>query len=580
MLLAASLVQVADARYVDDSVDEDYKRELYQQYQDGMFDFFNQFKKDIATLDRNNQEISNIEGKIAILQPLKDVPHVDIVYFKTAANRHSLYGVRTVKDSEGNYFILYDTVNRHVDADYLIERLSDSGIVVIKKRVDSGYKLFQYNLVLSQLVQEAAEVLKDMPSKVVVVEKKIYVPQTEEKIIEKEKVVVKERIVKVEIPKEIIKKQYIPVVKKIYINEEGEEILNYEKKEKERELNRVPHLGEVMKNNKNNKIISVVDKSKPSNQFKYKDNDGVSEEVRNAWGNMKDPIVPVVRNTTPSKREEVVIDRKEASIQREEITPKRKEVSIKVIEPKTIERKPEPEVSKKDFKHKKRDIKHFMSKIRKYGTVGVKENKGGFEEYEIVYRDSKKGKRVLRKGSILFDIKILDIYKKVGKKFIEYRVLLEHDPYDGGHTIASFTNRSSNKNTQIVNELIKQKNSNKKDAVTEAREKALDLINEEMEKERKQKELDEKSSTNNKKSSESLESSYYCDFNKIRIFYDRVEQKRHKITSASPLYKKIVAAKIISKNSSRTLIKVGLNHPDIYVDNKNFESKRQYCEKK
>lgn len=143
-------------------------------YYDGVADTMSQINKEIAD-GINKEEIQGVSGKVAILTPLQNVSTFQIVFFKTVASKSNLFDAKTVIDKNGVSYLLYDLKTREIDAEFVVRKLSEKGIPAFTKLLTSDDKLFKDPIILSELIQKVSSQIKDLPTKIIVVEKKIYI---------------------------------------------------------------------------------------------------------------------------------------------------------------------------------------------------------------------------------------------------------------------------------------------------------------------------------------------------------------------------------------------------------------------
>ena len=143
-------------------------------YYDGVADTMSQINKEISD-GINKEEIQGISGKVAVLTPLQNVSTFQIVFFKTVASKNNLFDAKTVIDKNGISYLLYDLKTREIDAEYIVGKLSEKGIPAFTKLLTTDDKFFKDPIILSELIQKVSSQIKDLPTKIIVVEKKIYI---------------------------------------------------------------------------------------------------------------------------------------------------------------------------------------------------------------------------------------------------------------------------------------------------------------------------------------------------------------------------------------------------------------------
>lgn len=143
-------------------------------YYDGVADTMSQINKEIDD-GINKEEIQGVSGKVAILTPLQNVSTFQIVFFKTVASKSNLFDAKTVIDKNGVSYLLFDLKTREIDAEFVVRKLSEKGIPAFTKLLTTDDKLFKDPIILSELIQKVSSQIKDLPTKIVVVEKKIYI---------------------------------------------------------------------------------------------------------------------------------------------------------------------------------------------------------------------------------------------------------------------------------------------------------------------------------------------------------------------------------------------------------------------
>lgn len=143
-------------------------------YYDGVADTMSQINKEIAD-GINKEELQGVSGKVAILTPLQNVSTFQIVFFKTVASKSNLFDAKTVIDKNGVSYLLYDLKTREIDAEFVVRKLSEKGIPAFTKLLTTDDKLFKDPIILSELIQKVSSQIKDLPTKIIVVEKKIYI---------------------------------------------------------------------------------------------------------------------------------------------------------------------------------------------------------------------------------------------------------------------------------------------------------------------------------------------------------------------------------------------------------------------
>lgn len=148
--------------------------DLISYYNDGVYDTISQIKKEIEE-GVNKDELKGLTGKIAIITPLQNVSSVNLIFYKTTAAKINLFNAMTVIDENGIPYLLWDLKQRDVDAQYIIQKLTERNIPASSKIVDNDSKYFREPVLIKDLIDKITHNIKNVDTKVVVSEKKIYV---------------------------------------------------------------------------------------------------------------------------------------------------------------------------------------------------------------------------------------------------------------------------------------------------------------------------------------------------------------------------------------------------------------------
>lgn len=169
----------------DDNLEEIETRKSY--YDDGIYDAIFLLKKEINNSDPYKKEIKNIAGKYIVIKELKGLNFVKIINIKNTASKLNLFDIKTVMDQEGNGYLLFSIQSREDDAIFILNKLKEVGIVARYEKASEYLKLKHYPVVAKEMIWEMRELIKDMPTKVIVVEKDNYIPVVEKQYIKEEK---------------------------------------------------------------------------------------------------------------------------------------------------------------------------------------------------------------------------------------------------------------------------------------------------------------------------------------------------------------------------------------------------------
>lgn len=168
--------------------------ELINYYNDGVYDTISQINKEIEE-GVNKEELKDIVGKIAILTPLQNVSTVNLIFYKTTAAKINLFSATTVIDENGTPYMLWDLRQREVDSQFVIEKLTERNIPVTSKTVEENNKFYREPVLIKDFIEKVKNNIKNVDTKVVVVENKAYTNEKIEKFIPiefKEKTVFKQ----------------------------------------------------------------------------------------------------------------------------------------------------------------------------------------------------------------------------------------------------------------------------------------------------------------------------------------------------------------------------------------------------
>jgi len=506
-------------------------------YKDGINEALVQLTKGMRDVGRNNEPVKNLTGKLIVVQALDNVNLGDIIFFKTMANRLNLYMTATIKDESGRNLIMYDIKRREIDAHYTVRRLSEMEIDASIIKVTEDDKFFYSPILSTQIVQEVSSSLENMPSKVVVLEKKIYIPVIEEKEVIKE--VIKEvvKIVKIEVPTIIEKKVYIPVEQKIYIDQEGSII------QKPLGMNG-PSITPKSIASSNTAFGNIVQEKK-------------TEEVSSFDKQMS---IYLEKDSYPK-----------AKVTQPDAQTKQKQAStIKKIKVKKIESL----FNVGDKEERKEEILYIVNKLKREAKF-LKNN-------EFVHKNT-----LYKKNKIFEGYKITNIYSKREGKYRVTLVSFENDPFKKDHFVASiYINKKdreapiaeepkttiSQKNTQAEEVLLSSKKV-QKEIEKKARKAMLLMIEDKVDKSKEvKKEVVAKS--------EPIRGQYQCNFNLIKTAYSSQTKELVKINASHPYYNQSLKINILSDAGKNYLISAGNGLPNLYVSKNYFKPKRKkYCGK-
>ena len=165
--------------------------ELINYYNDGVYDTISQISKEIEE-GINRDEIKGATGKIAILTPLQNISTVELIFYKTTAAKINLFNATTVLDESGMPYMLWDLKQREVDSQFVTQKLTERNIPVTTKTVNADNRFFREPVLIRDFIEKVKTNIRDVDTKVAVVEKKIY---TKEEITKFPPVEVEEKVV-------------------------------------------------------------------------------------------------------------------------------------------------------------------------------------------------------------------------------------------------------------------------------------------------------------------------------------------------------------------------------------------------
>lgn len=178
LLLATSLF--AGSSFLGEN--KNSNKELIGYYNDGVYDTISQITKEIEE-GVNKEQIKDTTGKIAIITPLNNVSTVNLIFFKTTAAKVNLFNAMTVIDENGSSYLLWDLKQREIDSQYIIQKLTERNIPASSKLLSSENKYYREPVLIKEFIDKIIHNIKNVDTKVVVVEDKIYLNEEIKKVV-------------------------------------------------------------------------------------------------------------------------------------------------------------------------------------------------------------------------------------------------------------------------------------------------------------------------------------------------------------------------------------------------------------
>lgn len=213
-IIFAAIPLFAGSSYIGGGNPSSGSNDLINYYNDGVYDTISQINKEIEE-GVNEEELKDIIGKIAVVTPLQNVSTVNLIFYKTTAAKINLFNAMTVKDENGIPYLLWDLKQRDVDAQYVIQKLTERNIPASSKLVSNGSKFYREPVLIKDFIDKVKYNIKNLNTKVVVIENKEYVKDEKIKVFPP-----------VEIAEKTIYKQDTPTVKDNPVNMPKEEVFN------------------------------------------------------------------------------------------------------------------------------------------------------------------------------------------------------------------------------------------------------------------------------------------------------------------------------------------------------------------
>ncbi|MDD4969872.1 MAG: hypothetical protein PHT07_10635 [Paludibacter sp.] len=119
--------------------------------------------------------LDQYQGKYLVVANLDKMNLVDIIFYENIAQQQQILDVKTAKRvSSGENFIVFGAFERKADASMIQDRLADSGVeteVVYNSDPKNGY--MQNPIIVKKYLGDIRELIKDMPVRVVKIERTI-----------------------------------------------------------------------------------------------------------------------------------------------------------------------------------------------------------------------------------------------------------------------------------------------------------------------------------------------------------------------------------------------------------------------
>lgn len=140
-------------------------------YRDGVYDTTAQINKHLRN-GLQEQVMDHYKNRYLVLIDLERYSTVDILFFETVAERNHILDVETVKNTKNNKsYMVFGAFERQADADLISQKMNDSTVTTdVRFNTDVYVK---NPIVVKKFLSDIREMIKDMPVKVITIQKTI-----------------------------------------------------------------------------------------------------------------------------------------------------------------------------------------------------------------------------------------------------------------------------------------------------------------------------------------------------------------------------------------------------------------------
>ena len=146
-------------------------------YFDGIYDSYSQIEDSIKK-GLKKDRLYQFRNKYIVYKEAGDLPFVKLLMLKTIAYKNNLTDVAIGKSPTTNKnYVVFGGYDRKADALYIKQRLAENGI---SAKVEYNKEtLIRNPIIIKKYVSDARRLIKNLPVKVIEIEKRYYIPQKE-----------------------------------------------------------------------------------------------------------------------------------------------------------------------------------------------------------------------------------------------------------------------------------------------------------------------------------------------------------------------------------------------------------------
>jgi len=148
-------------------------------YFDGIYDSYSQIEDSIKK-GLKKERLNQFRNKYIVFKDADNAPFVKLLMYKTIAFKNNLTDVTIGKDpSTKKDYIIFGGYDRKADAEYIRQRLMENSI---NAQVAFNDKTFVRDpIIVNQYIEQARKLIKNLPVKVIEIEKRYYIPELKRK---------------------------------------------------------------------------------------------------------------------------------------------------------------------------------------------------------------------------------------------------------------------------------------------------------------------------------------------------------------------------------------------------------------
>jgi len=231
VIISALLISTSSCQVLIPDEMQNKKENANDFYGYGIYDAVSSIKREVRNVNKNRNKLQNLTGRYIVYSRVKTNDFTEIIRLKNIAMKMNLFDTETVINQDNESLLLFSINSRPADALLAQKMLKEANILTTIEKVDK-YMSFKYNPIITKdIIWDLKDVLKDVPTKVIVVEKKRYIPVETIKVVKEKKKEIKTYSSKYNAIKE---KEYSE--EKEYSNQYGtKKIANFNKKEIKKE---------------------------------------------------------------------------------------------------------------------------------------------------------------------------------------------------------------------------------------------------------------------------------------------------------------------------------------------------------